>query len=134
MESRCRRPGGVDPQLGAIVVKACAPDPGMRYQTAQEFQDALSYWDTWKGQQSRSNFYGENTSEGTQKMWGVSGESPMQRASQVQGNGGSSGRDGSQRTTDSFEKQSENGYPVQKKKGSVQRLQLIILQRLSRNW
>lgn len=112
-------PWGVDPQLGAIVVKACAPDPGMRYQTAQEFQDALSYWrDTWKGQQSRSNFYGENTSEGTQKMWGVSGESSMQRASQVQGNGGSSGRDGSQRTTDSFEKQSENGYPVQKKKGS----------------
>ena len=101
-------PPGIDPQLGAIVAKACAPDPGMRYQTAQAFQDDLSRWrEAFLGRQrmNRTNDfsggYGGEQTEGTRKMWGVS--EPQ----------GGYPPTGDYNTTDSFERQSQDGYPVQ---------------------
>ncbi len=107
-------PPGIDPVLGAMVAKACAPDPGMRYQTALEFQNDLTRWrDGFRSRQTMNSFVGEPTSEGTQKMWGVSGNDPsgyrQTGAGQSTGVGGRS----PYTTTDSFEKQPQDMYQVQ---------------------
>ncbi len=98
-------PPGIDPALGAMVAKACAPDPGMRYQTAREFQDNLTRWrDAFRSRQTGQRPYQDTGTYGSgggqppkKKGNGSTGRIRKQRRrrrSRDTGNGKSTGETG----------------------------------------